>query len=632
MSSIQDQLLSTISQLDLSGGITPTLDFPADPNFGDFASNIALQGFAQLSAEQRQDLKVNSPRDLAQQLVAQLQEKIKQQPQLAQHIAQISVDGPGFINFTLSDEYLKSLIAQVLSQPDYGAGAQQLETRWEIEHTSPNPNKAMHLGHLRNNVTAMAIANLWQTQGIKVIRDAVDNNRGIAIARLMWGYLKFAHREDESVDKREDNSADKREDESADIKEDKRTTDLNYWFEHQDEWLTPKDKNQRPDKFVDELYLKASEDFKNNSDTEQKVRQMVVDWELGDKATWALWTKVLSYSYQGQEMTLQRLGNVWDKVWHEHEHYQQGKELVALGLKKGIFKKLADGAVLTNLEKYNLPDTIVQKADGTSLYITQDIALTKLKKDTLSAQKLHWMVGPEQSLALKQLFAVCDQFGIARLQDLTHLSYGYMSIKGAGKMSSRLGNVVYIDDLVDAVKNEVKTTMAKNRTDFSAEMLEKISETVALGAIKYSILKVGRMSPTAFDLDSALRLDGNSGPYLQYTYVRANSVLEKAEYQVGTNSSQELTQYRLNPEEKAILRHISRYPTLVQLASEACEPSKMANFQYELSQKFNSFYNKHQILTEDLTTSTFRLNLTQSMMQLLKHGLEILGIEIPDKM
>jgi len=632
MSSIQDQLLSTISQLDLSGGITPTLDFPADPNFGDFASNIALQGFAQLSAEQRQDLKVNSPRDLAQQLVAQLQEKIKQQPQLAQHIAQISVDGPGFINFTLSDEYLKSLIAQVLSQPDYGAGAQQLETRWEIEHTSPNPNKAMHLGHLRNNVTAMAIANLWQTQGIKVIRDAVDNNRGIAIARLMWGYLKFAHREDESVDKREDNSADKREDESADIKEDKRTTDLNYWFEHQDEWLTPKDKNQRPDKFVDELYLKASEDFKNNSDTEQKVRQMVVDWELGDKATWALWTKVLSYSYQGQEMTLQRLGNVWDKVWHEHEHYQQGKELVALGLKKGIFKKLADGAVLTNLEKYNLPDTIVQKADGTSLYITQDIALTKLKKDTLSAQKLHWMVGPEQSLALKQLFAVCDQFGIARLQDLTHLSYGYMSIKGAGKMSSRLGNVVYIDDLVDAVKNEVKTTMAKNRTDFSAEMLEKISETVALGAIKYSILKVGRMSPTAFDLDSALRLDGNSGPYLQYTYVRANSVLEKAEYQVGTNSSQELTQYRLNPEEKAILRHISRYPTLVQLASEACEPSKLANFQYELSQKFNSFYNKHQILTEDLTTTTFRLNLTQSMMQLLKHGLEILGIEIPEKM
>ena len=274
----------------------------------------------------------------------------------------------------------------------------------------------------------------------------------------------------------------------------------------------------------------------------------------------------------------------------------------------------------------------MQKADGTSLYITQDIALTKLKKDTLSAQKLHWMVGPEQSLALKQLFAVCDQFGIARLQDLTHLSYGYMSIKGAGKMSSRLGNVVYIDDLVDAVKNEVKTTMAKNRTDFSAEMLEKISETVALGAIKYSILKVGRMSPTAFDLDSALRLDGNSGPYLQYTYVRANSVLEKAEYQVGTNSSQELTQYRLNPEEKAILRHISRYPTLVQLASEACEPSKLANFQYELSQKFNSFYNKHQILTEDLTTSTFRLNLTQSMMQLLKHGLEILGIEIPDKM
>lgn len=608
MTPIQTQLLSAIAKLNLVKSAPLTLEFPANPEFGDFACNIALQLFSQLTIEEKQDLKINSPRDLAEYLVTQLLQNIKQQPELNKQIAKISVDGPGFINFTLSDNYLKSLPLQVNSQSNYGNSDKKQDITWELEHTSPNPNKAMHLGHLRNNVTAMAIGNLWQTQGITVIRDAVDNNRGIAIARLMWGYLKFAH------------------------KEDKKITDLNYWFEHQDEWLTPQDVEQRPDKFVDKLYFNASKDFKDNSETEEKVRQMVVDWEKGDKKTWALWEKVLSYSYQGQEMTLQRLGNIWDKVWHEHEHYQEGKDLVELGLKKGIFQKLPDGAILTNLEKYNFPDTIVQKADGTSLYITQDIALTKLKKEKLDAQKLHWVVGPEQSLALKQLFAVCEQLGIAQRNDLTHLSYGYMSIKGGGKMSSRLGNVVYIDDLIDAVKDEVKTKMNDSRTDLTSQELEKISEIVALGAIKYSILKVGRMSNTAFDFETALRLDGNSGPYLQYAYVRAKSVIEKAEINLEDIANYDLSKYHLNQEEKTVLRHILKYPTLITLAATTNEPSGVANYIYELSQKFNSFYNKHQILVDDKMTLTYRLYLTQTVAQLIKHGLGILGIDTPNKM
>lgn len=608
MLNLNQKILSLVADLDLVKPHQLSLEFPANPEFGDLACSVALQLFGKLDPEKRQSLNINSPSELAQHLVGQLQQKVSTDPQLQTQISKITVDGPGFINFTFSDKYLTNLPQQIISQPNFGNSDQGQDQTWEIEHTSPNPNKAMHLGHLRNNATGMAVANLWESQGIKVVREAVDNDRGIAIARLMWGYLKFAH------------------------KQDKKITDLTYWFEHQDEWLTPQDKNQRPDKFVDELYLKASNDCKENKDSEEAVRQMVIDWEAGDEKTWALWERVLGYSHQGQGLTLQRLGNVWDKVWHEHEHYQKGKELVELGLKKGIFQQLPDGAILTNLEKYNLPDTIVQKADGTSLYITQDLALTKLKKETLNADKLHWVVGPEQSLALKQMFAVCEQLGIAKLQDLTHIAYGYMSIKGAGKMSSRLGNVIYIDDLIDAVKDEVKTVMIQSDSDYPAEEMEVIAEIVALGAIKYSILKVGRMSSTAFDFATALRLDGNSGPYLQYACTRAQSVLIKAKEIGETQSEDSFTNYQLNFEEKAVIRHLLKYPFIVSQAAQANEPSNLATFLYDLAQKFNTFYNKHHILTQDFNKQHFRLILTQATSQVLKHGLSLLGIDIPPKM
>lgn len=609
MPSIQEKLLTIISDLPIiqTASIKPELDFATDSRFGDLSCNAAMQLFGNLTDEQKQELNIKSPRDLAQHLADQIQKKIEANSQLISTISEISVAGPGFINFTLSDQYLTQLPFHITSSKNFGNSNWGEDKKWEIEHTSPNPNKAMHLGHLRNNVTGMAIANLWQSQGIEVFRDAVDNNRGIAIARLMWGYLKFAHKENKTI------------------------IDLNYWFEHQDEWFTPQDKNLRPDKFVDELYLQASQDCKADSESEQKVRQMVVDWEKGEEQTWALWERVLSYSHQGQELTLNRLGNVWDKVWHEHEHYQKGKDLVDEGLKKGVFQKLPDGAILTDLEKYNLPDTIVQKADGTSLYITQDLALTKLKKESLQAEKLHWVVGPEQSLALKQLFAVCEQLGIAKLQNLTHLAYGYMSLKGEGKMSSRLGNVVYIDDLIDAVKAEVEQVMGQSKQEFTAQEQEEISEIVSLGAIKYSILKVGRMSDTAFDLETALRLDGNSGPYLQYTYTRARSVLAKADNKEAKYTSID-PQYSLNPEEKAVLRLLVRYPDIVTKAAKSNEPSGVANYLFELTQRFNGFYNKHQIIAEEQANQNFRLLLTSSVAQVIKHGLTLLGIDTPPKM
>lgn len=578
-----------------------SLEHPTREEHGDYSSNISLILAKRLN---------ENPRKIAEKLVEKLDQSGSENV-----VEKVEIAGPGFINFTLTKEkQVKAGIEEVLAGKEkFGSGDWGSGKKWLIEHTSPNPNKAMHLGHLRNNVTGMAIANLWEFSGVKVYRDDIDNNRGIAIAKLMWGFLKFG-RKDEKNDK----------------------TDVNYWFDHQDEWLTPEEKKIRPDRFVDELYTAASKDFEDH-EVEEKVRKLVVDWERHDEKNWALWKKVLDYSYQGQQMTLARLGNKWDKVWHEHEHYQMGKDIVEEGLKKGVFRKTDDGAILTNLETYGLPDTVVIKRDGTALYITQDLALTKLKRETFKPDKIHWVIGPEQSLALKQMFAVCEQLGIGKIGDYVHIAFGYMSIKGKGKMSSRSGNVVYIDELLDEAKKEVETIMkASNK---GGEFRDEISEKVAVGAVKYSVLKVGRLVDTAFDFETSLSFDGDSGPYLQYTYARARSVLRKA---VADNFQTILSDksYQFTNEELAILRWLYRFPEMVEMAARQYAPNIVCSYLFELAKRFNNFYNNVQILKGESGRSgqdeeyrrNFRLALTAAVGQVLKNGLNLLGIEALERM
>jgi len=588
---IKDQIIKALQKVTENGKVH--LEHPEDEKFGDFSTNLALQEKGK-----------KNPREIAEEIVGRL----KKDTELNKIISKIEVAGPGFINLSIKNDYLIKEAERVLRDKEkYGKTAWHQGETWLIEHTSPNPNKAMHLGHLRNNITGMAIANIWEFLGIKTIRDCVDNNRGIAIAKLMWGYLKFAHKQRKEV------------------------TDLDYWHQHQEEWLTPEDEKLRPDLFVDQLYVKASEDFKNNKETEKKVRQLVVDWENEDKKTWALWEKVLSYSYQGQEMTLKRLGNKWDRVWHEHEHYKQGKALVEMGLKKKVFKKLKTGVILSDLESYGLTDTVLIKSDETALYITQDLALTKLKKETFKSEKMFWVVGPEQSLALKQMFAICEQLDIGKLKDFTHIAFGYMSLKKEGKMSSRAGNVVYIDDLVDQAKEIVLTKIEKK--PFSKSDLEKTIEEIALGAIKYSILKVRRMSDIAFDFKKSISLEGNSGPYLQYTCARALSVLRKFQ---APNTKLQITppagglKLQINREELAILGWLYRFPEVTGEAGRRYAPNLICNFLYELAQRYNSFYNKHRIIGSK--NESLRLLVTKATAQILKNGLNLLGIKAPEKM
>jgi len=584
---IKDQIAKSIEVA--SGVKNVELEFPENEAFGDYTTNVAL-----ILAQK----KGTNPHELAEEIIS----KLALDANLNNLVDKIEVAGPGFINFWLKSDVLVNNLIQIESAKEkFGLTELGKGKTWGIEHTSPNPNKAMHLGHLRNNVTGMAIANLAEATGIKVIRDCIDNDRGIAIAKLMWGYLKFAK------------------------KDDKETEDIDYWFDHQDEWQIPEDLKLRPDRFVDQLYVKGAADFDSGKNIEEKVRKLVVDWEAEDKVTWALWKKVLDYSYKGQELTLKRLGNKWDKVWHEHEHYKAGKKLVEEGLKKGIFNKLDDGAVVTDLAKYKLADTIVMKSDGTALYITQDLALTKLKKETFKADKLFWVIGPEQSLAMQQMFAVCEQLGIGKKDDFVHLAYGYMSIKGQGKMSSRLGNVVYIDELLDLAKAKVKKIM--DGADFIEKEVDKISEEVGVGAVKYSILKVGRLQDMAFDINESVSVEGNSGPYLQYTVARTNSVLAKMP---NKQISKPANKWKMENGEFGVLRALIKFPEEVELSAKLYSPNLLCNFLYDLAQKFNALYNAERIIGSE--NEEFRLALTNGVGQVLKNGLKLLGIQTPERM
>jgi arginyl-tRNA synthetase len=567
-----------------------SVEHPADEKMGDYSTNLAMIMAKELG---------RNPRELALDLVVKLQGNKK----LSDWVEKMEPAGPGFINFWIKKEVLVDECKKaVLNKDVYGKNDDLKGKLHEVEHTSPNPNKAMHIGHLRNNVTGMAIANLFEESGAKVIRDAVDNNRGIAIAKLMWGYLKFAK------------------------KDGKETNDINYWYEHQNEWQTPEDRKTRPDLFVDGLYVKGAEDFKNSTEVETRVRKMVVDWEANDKITWELWKKVLDYSYEGQKMTLDRLGSKWDKVWHESDHYAVGKEYVARGLKEGIFQKLDDGAVLTNLASFGLTDTILQKSDGTSLYMTQDLALTDLKKKTYQADKMFWVIGPEQTLNMKQMFAVCQQLGIGKIEDFVHVPYGYMSMKGMGKISSRTGQVVYIDQLIDLVKESLLEKI-KDR-DFSKEEKDSLAEKLAVGAVKYSILKMGRMTDMAFDIETSISFDGDSAPYLNYVYVRTQSVLAKAEKNMA---EKEIDKVDLNMEELNLLRWIYRFSEKIEMATEELSPNLICSYLLELAQRFNVFYGNNKILSGS-ESDNFRLRLTEAVSIIIKNGLKLLGIETVEKM
>jgi len=571
-------------------GVEVSLEKPSDLKFGDMSSNIALRYANEVGKKPYEFAK-----NLRDHLIAQNLKNIKQ----------IEIVGQGYINISFDAAFHKGLVQEIIkSSGEYGKNNSLSNTRWVIEHTSPNPNKAMHLGHLRNNLVGMSLVNVLSWNGAHVISDAVDNNRGIAITKMMWGFLEY-------------------------MKKEKNTpTDLTHWISDPQKWYTPEEKGLLPDIFATQCYILGESDFKENKEVENTVRNLVVQWEADNNDVRKLWSHVLSYAYEGMKRTLDRLGNHWDKVWHEHEHYQEGKKYVHDGLKKGIFRRLEDGAVLTDLIKYNLPDTILLKNDGTSLYITQDIALTALKKETYKANKLIWVIGPEQSLAMKQLFAVCEQLGFGQLGEFTHVSYGYVGLKDANggfkKMSSRAGTVVLIDDVIDSVKSKILARLSIKQDDQSDDDLNKCSEKLALAAVKFSILKSDRNQDLTFDADESIKTTGDSGIYVLYAYVRTQAILRKKQKDdlVPDNIDDGL--------ELDIVKQLMFFPTVVNRAKEDLSTHHIAQYLLELCSAFNSWYSKETVL-DGSERESYKLAVTKSVGIVIKNGLSILGIDTVEK-
>lgn len=546
---ITDALEKVVGKTDI------TLESPEIEDHGDYSSNIAL-----VTAKKEG----KNPRTLA----TEIGEKLKSDKGLMDLVEKIEVAGPGFINFHLAKDYLLKNLSQVGGS--YGKVDTLKGKKFLIEHTSPNTIKTLHVGHVRNNVLGMAVHNILKMAGAEVKLDSINNDRGIHVMKAVWAYMKYG------------------------------------------DGKTPKTEKVKPDHFCDKYYLMGSKESKNPK-VKEEMQELLRKWEAGDGDVRAVWKKLRDWTFEGFLETYKRLGSYHDKEWFESDFYEHGKELVELGLKKGVFKKLPDGAVLTNLKKYNLSDTIVLRSDGTSMYITQDLFLTTLKRKEFPSDLYIWDVGPEQSLYLKQLFAVCEQLGNGKIEDYFHLSYGAINVKGLGKMSSRAGNVTSADELMDIV---VKKAAKEN---------DAVAEDVGLGAIKYGFLKLNRESDVTFDIDQSLSLEGNSGPYIQYTYARALSVLSKAK--LGNKVK---VDKNLNKEEQAILKHLVKYPEVVELAAAKYAPNLVCNYIYELAQKFNTFYNLHKIVGSD--SEDMRLLITKATATVLKSGLNLLGIAAPEKM
>ncbi|WKZ26458.1 MAG: arginine--tRNA ligase [Candidatus Paceibacterota bacterium] len=593
LATIRSEIAKCITDFEISTSAV-SLDRTPSQEMGDVTCNIALK--------YSKNAKI-SPFALANKIAGHLlSRKIKD-------VKTIEVIKPGFINITFSEDFFSSLLKDILNQGSgFGSNTDLSGEKWVVEHTSPNPNKAMHLGHLRNNLVGMGLVRLLKWNGASVVSDAVDNNRGIAIAKLMWGFLAHMRKKDDLP------------------------IDVTYWISHKDEWLAPSEIGIKPDLFVTKCYVLGESDFKQSSEVENKVRNFVVEWENHNEQIWNLWSHVLNYAYEGMNRTLSRLENHWDVIWHEHEHYQSGKEYVERGLKEGIFKQLEDGAILTDLSAYNISDTILLKRDGTSLYITQDIALTVLKKNRYGADKLVWVIGPEQSLAMKQLFAVCEQLGIGDIHDFTHIPYGYVGLKGESggfkKMSSREGTVVLIDDVIDQVKEKIHQRFL-NEGKVDSEIMEELSERLAIASVKFALLKPDRTQDITFDTEKSIETSGDSGIYILYTYVRTQSILRKKEVAKDTHDFSKFI-FNDQKDEKRLLWLLLFLPDVIKMARSDLSVHGIAQYLLEICSAFNSWYAKEPIL-DGSPRENYKLALTKSVGIVIKNGLSILGVPIVEE-
>lgn len=524
----------------------------------------------------------------------------------------------GFLNLTISSSSWIGLLLDIHHDAQYGIVAPTEESPLVmIEYSSPNTNKPLHLGHVRNNLLGWALANVIAANGNKVVKTNIVNDRGIHICKSMLAWLKYGNGETP---------------ETSGKKGDHLIGDYYVAF----------DKHYREQ--VAELTAKFQAEGLDEEAAKQRAEReapliveahkMLVKWEQGDPEVRGLWKRMNEWVYAGFDETYKNLGVSFDKIYYESDTYLEGKKVVLKGLENNLFFKKEDGSVWADLTKDGLDEKLLLRADGTSVYMTQDIGTAKLRFQDYPINKMIYVVGNEQNYHFQVLSILLDRLGFEWGKSLVHFSYGMVELPN-GKMKSREGTVVDADDLIAEMVSQARQTSDEmgKFTDMSEEEKNEIARIVGMGALKYFLLKVDARKNMLFNPAESIDFNGNTGPFIQYTYARIRSVLRKAA-EAGVTVPEELpNDIELSLKEEEIVQHIADFAAVVKQAGTDYSPSTIANYCYDLVKEYNQFYHDFSILKEtDEKKKLFRLVLSANVAKVIRLGMGLLGIEMPERM
>ena len=566
----------------------------------------------------------------------------------------------GFLNISLSDSYwINRLSAEISSEKFAVIGPNGKKVM--VEYSSPNTNKPLHLGHVRNNLLGFSVAEILTAAGYEVIKANLVNDRGIHICKSMLAWQKYGNGETpESSGMKGDHLVGKYyvvfeqalRDETEPVLNDifERKEGVNEQFEA-DKWnkidkvlqqidkLTstldasePEDnkRNKEISKMIKDVRDEVKEVVRNQSALMKEAQQMLLQWEAGDEEVIGLWKTMNKWVYTGFAETYRKMGVTFDKFYYESETYLLGKDIIDEGLEKGVFFKKDDGSVWIDLTAEGLDQKLVLRSDGTSVYITQDMGTAQLKYNDYHMDKSIYVVGNEQDYHFKVLFLILQKLGKAGSDGLFHLSYGMVDLP-TGKMKSREGTVVDADDLMADMEETAKQQALEiGKTDgYSEEEKEHLFHIIGMGALKYFLLKVDPKSRMLFNPKESVELQGHTGPFIQYTHARIKSVLAKADFKnAGTGNYS-----TLEPVERDIIVLLTQFPEIIKAAAESYSPAIVANYVYELAKTYNKFYQDTPILkVDDEDVKQFRLQLSAATAKVISKAMKLLGIEVPERM
>ena len=512
----------------------------------------------------------------------------------------------GFLNLVISEKYFIQDFQTIFNVENFGIVTPSPDEKAVmVEYSSPNTNKPLHLGHVRNNLLGFSVANIIAGAGKKVYKTQIINDRGIHICKSMLAWEKYGEGETP---------------ESTGVKGDKLVG--NYYVKFDQEYK----------KEISQLMAdgKSEEEAKKEAPLLVEAQEMLLKWEAGDDAVITLWKKMNEWVYNGFATSYKALGVDFDKNYYESDTYILGKDVVAEGLKTGVFEQDEDGSAWIDLTDEGLDRKIVQRSDGTSVYITQDIGTAIERFKDYDIDSLTYTVGNEQDYHFKVLFLILKKLGFSWADNMYHLSYGMVDLP-SGKMKSREGTVVDADDLMSEMTTtarEISQELGKLE-GYSTEEKEALYTTIGMGALKYYILKVDPKKRILFAPKESIDFNGNTGPFIQYTYARIQSILRKADF----DYSAPISAISISQKERAVIKQIQLYPETIQVASKNQSPALIANYTYDLVKDYNSFYQSSYILgCDDEKLKVFRTQLSKKVGDIIKSGFHLLGIDVPERM